>query len=51
MESEDEVLDIEKLIDYREILIDWVDNHFTNKDDFKSLLKSYNIVYEKSSVN
>ena len=46
LEAEKERLDISKLIDNKDQLISWVDNEFTNKDDFTALLKSLNIIYE-----
>lgn len=46
LESEKEKLDIKTLINCKDILIEWIDNHFTTKEDFYNLLKSYNIIYE-----
>lgn len=46
METERERLNIPKLIENKDKLVDWIDNHFTNKDDFTSLLKELNIIYE-----
>ena len=46
METLPERLDIRKLIDNREDLIDWVDKKFTSKDDFTNLLKEKGIIYE-----
>lgn len=51
MESINEILDIKTLIDCKDVLIDWIDNHFTTKEEFKNLLKAYHIIYEKSSIN
>lgn len=46
METLPERLDIRKLIENREELINWVDTKFTNKDDFTNLLKEKGIIYE-----
>ena len=48
MESEKEKLNIEKLIENKDELIFWVDNNFTNKEDFTKLLKEKEIIYEDS---
>ena len=44
METEGEILDIDSLINNKDMLIDWIDNSFTNKDDFKELLRKNNII-------
>lgn len=44
METEGEILDIDSLISNKDMLIDWIDNSFTNKDDFKELLRKNNII-------
>ena len=44
METTEEFLNIPKLIDNKDELIDWVDNKFTSKDDFTTLLKEREII-------
>ena len=45
METSDERLDVRKLIDNKDTLIDWIDNKFTSKEDFTQMLKDMNIIY------
>lgn len=51
METTNEVLNIRDLINCKELFVDWIDNCFTTKEDFKKLLIQYNIIYEKDSIN
>ena len=44
-ETTNERLNVELLITYKDILCDWVDNHFTSKEDFTQMLRDYNIIY------
>ena len=44
-ETTNERLNVELLITYKDVLCDWVDNHFTNKEDFKKILKEKYIIY------
>ena len=46
METINEKLDIEKLLEHREELVNWVDTQFTNKEDFTKLLKEKEIIVE-----
>lgn len=46
METIDEKLDIEKLLEYKEGLIKWVDESFTNKEEFTEILKELKIIKE-----
>ena len=39
-------LNIEKLIEYKDDLCNWIDNSFTNKDDFTKKLVDYKIICE-----
>lgn len=45
MERSDTLLDIEKLLEHREELVNWVDNEFTSKEDFTNKLKEMNILH------
>ena len=45
MERSDTLLDIEKLLEHREELVNWVDNEFTSKEDFTNKLKELNILH------
>jgi len=47
LETSSERLNIELLLDNKSLLVDWVDNKFTSKEDFTNLLKSMNIIYNK----
>ena len=51
METTNEVLSIKKLLIHEKELINWIDNSFTTKEDFKKLLIQYGIIYEKGSIN
>ena len=44
METIEEKLDIEKLLENKEELVSWVDNSFTTKDDFTKLLREKEII-------
>ena len=44
LESTDEMLNIQLLLGYKDELIDWIDNHFTSKEDFTKLLKEKDII-------
>lgn len=46
METSNERIDIAKLIENKDVLINWVDNKFTNKEDFTQILKDMNIIHE-----
>lgn len=46
LETSNERLDIDKLIEHKDELIKWVDESFTTKDDFTTMLKDMNIIYE-----
>ena len=46
METEEERLDIEKLLEHREELVNWVDNNFTSKEDFTRILIEKEIIYK-----
>lgn len=45
MEVADEKLNIDKLIENKEELINWVDNNFTSKEDWGKLLREKSIIY------
>lgn len=45
MEAEKERLDIDRLLENREDLVNWVDNKFTSKEDFKEKLIELGIIY------
>lgn len=45
MERSNTLLDIEKLLEHREELVNWVDNEFTSKEDFTNKLKELNILH------
>ena len=45
METTNERLNIELLLDNREKLVDWVDNSFTSREDFTNMLRDLNIIY------
>lgn len=47
LETSSERLNIELLLDNKSLLVDWIDNKFTSKEDFTNLLKSMNIIYNK----
>lgn len=44
MEKIYQKLDIEKLLEHKEELVNWVDNNFTNKEDFTKLLEKKGII-------
>lgn len=44
-ETTNERLNVELLITYKDVLCDWVDNHFTSKEDFEKILKEKYIIY------
>lgn len=46
LETVNEVLDIQELIKNKNILVDWIDNRFTSREDFTKLLKDMNIIRE-----
>lgn len=46
LETVNEVLDIQELIKNKNILVDWIDNKFTSREDFTKLLKDMNIIRE-----
>lgn len=46
METSNERLNVKKLIDNKDKLIDWIDNSFTSKEDFTEMLKKMKIIYE-----
>ncbi len=46
METLEQRLDVKKLIDNKDELIDWIDNSFTNKEDFEKKLIGKEIIYE-----
>ena len=46
METLEQRLDVKKLIDNKDELIDWIDTKFTSKEDFTEMLKKMKIVYE-----
>ena len=46
METLPERLDVRKLIENKDSLINWIDNKFTTKDEFTQMLKDMNIIYE-----
>lgn len=46
METTNEKLDIDKLLENKDMLINWIDNNFTSKDDFRELLLQNNIICE-----
>ena len=46
METIEEKLDIERLLEYKEGLIKWVDESFTNKEEFTEILKELKIIKE-----
>ena len=46
METIEEKLDIEKLLENKEELVSWVDTQFTNKEEFTKLLKEKEIIKE-----
>lgn len=46
METMNERLDVKKLLEHQEELINWVDNDFTCRKDFEQKLKDLNIIYE-----
>ena len=45
METLEQRLDVKKLIDNKDILIDWIDNKFTSKEDFTNWLQRLGIIY------
>lgn len=45
METLEQRLDVKKLIDNKDMLIDWIDNKFTSKEDFTDWLKRLGIIY------
>lgn len=45
METLPERLDVRKLIENKDSLINWIDNKFTSKEDFTEILKDMNIIY------
>ena len=45
MEAEKERLNINKLLENKEELVNWVDNNFTNKEEFEKILKEKGIIY------
>ena len=45
MEAEKERLDIDRLLENREDLVNWVDNEFTTKEDFREKLIELGIIY------
>ena len=45
METLPERLDVRKLIENKDSLINWIDNKFTSKEDFTKILKDMNIIY------
>ena len=44
LESEEQRLNIDKLLECKNVLISWIDNNFTSKDDFVNLLKENEII-------
>ena len=46
LETFNERLDIDKLMEHKDELIKWVDESFTTKDDFTAMMKDMNIIYE-----
>ncbi len=46
METTNERLDVRKLIKNKDELIAWIDNSFTSKEDFTTMLKDMSIIYE-----
>lgn len=50
METLDQRLDVEKLIDNKDELISWIDNKFTSKEDFTKKLVDLGIIYEAWNV-
>ena len=44
LESVDKSLDVDALLDNKELLIDYIDNHWTGKEDFENLLESLLII-------
>lgn len=47
----DESLDIDKLLEHQTELCNYVDNDFTNKSEFKKVLKQKGIINEKRIIN
>lgn len=47
LESSEECLDIEMLINNKDELIDYIDNRFIDKDSFTVLLREYGIIYDR----
>lgn len=45
LETIDDRLDISKLLDYREKLVDWIDNKFTSREDFTKMLRNLHIIH------
>lgn len=45
METNSERLNIEKLIECKDELCDWIDNSFTNRSDFTKMLREKDIIY------
>lgn len=45
MESTKEKLNIDLLLENKDIFINWVDTSFTGKEDFTRLLKEYEVIY------
>lgn len=46
LETANERLDVRKLIDNKEELVNWVDTQFTSKEDFTDMLVKRGIIYE-----
>lgn len=46
METSTKRLNVKKLIDNKDELCDWIDNSFTNREDFTQMLIDKNIIYE-----
>lgn len=45
METSKQRLNIEKLIENKDVLCDWIDNSFTNREDFTKMLLDKDIIY------
>ncbi len=45
METNDERLNIEKLIEHKDELCDWIDNSFSCRSDFTKMLRERNFIY------
>ena len=45
LETTNERLDVAKLIENKDELIDWIDNKFSSKEDFVIKLRKMNIIY------